>query len=513
MATSSSYLASVECSDQPLDFCFHPSKSTILAAGLVDGTVEIHEMILDDQNDDDELDTIISSTAVHTQLLPSKIKMKEDDNAESNKKRATAASCRAVLFSQDGVNLYSGGSGGDLCSLDTEIVCSFSAHQENLRQKSIKWHTPEASYKSEPIQVLHEVCNSTCSQHPLLVSGDEAGAVRVWDVRLMTSNVGNSSNKSNAATTLCGSSKPTGCVLSWKKHEDYVSCIDQSSDGNYIMASSGDCTLSVYDLRMATTANANKSKQQLHQKTVWRSDDQEDELLSVVTMKHGRKVVCGTGTGVLAVWSWGTWGDVSDRFPMSDCTSGTNSLDALVKVDEDTLLVGCADGRICLVQLQPDEILGYLNSAGSDDSTANHNGLAIEKMSISEDRHFLGSLTHDCNLRIWNARILHDDDDDDVDRSVEDKDNDDINASINEGGKTASSTTTRIAQQKEHQQGSDDEWEDMDEDIDDIDRSDDDDDVDSDDSGDEIPTNSKQTKNKKRAGKLKTANESFFSDL
>jgi hypothetical protein len=32
-------LASVECSLQPLDFAFHPSKQ-ILAAGIVDGTVE-----------------------------------------------------------------------------------------------------------------------------------------------------------------------------------------------------------------------------------------------------------------------------------------------------------------------------------------------------------------------------------------------------------------------------------------------------------------------------------------
>jgi hypothetical protein len=31
---------SIECSDQPLDAVFHPTNPSILAAGLVDGTVE-----------------------------------------------------------------------------------------------------------------------------------------------------------------------------------------------------------------------------------------------------------------------------------------------------------------------------------------------------------------------------------------------------------------------------------------------------------------------------------------
>jgi hypothetical protein len=43
--------------------------------------------------------------------------------------------------------------------------------------------------------------------------------------------------------------------------------------------------------------------------------DADDELLSVAVVKGGKKVVCGSTSGVLAVWSWGYWNDCSDRFP------------------------------------------------------------------------------------------------------------------------------------------------------------------------------------------------------
>jgi hypothetical protein len=43
--------------------------------------------------------------------------------------------------------------------------------------------------------------------------------------------------------------------------------------------------------------------------------DADDELLSVAALKNGKKLVCGSQSGVLSVWSWGYWNDCSDRFP------------------------------------------------------------------------------------------------------------------------------------------------------------------------------------------------------
>ena len=37
--------------------------------------------------------------------------------------------------------------------------------------------------------------------------------------------------------------------------------------------------------------------------------------LQVCAIKNGKKLVCGSQSGVLAIWSWGYWNDCSDRFP------------------------------------------------------------------------------------------------------------------------------------------------------------------------------------------------------
>lgn len=43
-------------------------------------------------------------------------------------------------------------------------------------------------------------------------------------------------------------------------------------------------------------------------------EDADDELLSVVMAKGGKKVVVGSQSGVLNLYSWGYWKDCSDRW-------------------------------------------------------------------------------------------------------------------------------------------------------------------------------------------------------
>ncbi len=35
----------------------------------------------------------------------------------------------------------------------------------------------------------------------------------------------------------------------------------------------------------------------------------------MAAVKNGKKLVCGSQSGVLSIWSWGYWNDCSDRFP------------------------------------------------------------------------------------------------------------------------------------------------------------------------------------------------------
>lgn len=422
----------IECSDQPLDFSFHSSRPSILAAALVDGTLEIHDFAdLLANEDDEEEDSLLSSTPVHTQLIPTK-------NAGTKQ-----ASCRSVLFTKDG-NLYTGGTAGDLAKLDTEIVCTFTTKST---EKSILWRINDAAYNRSAVHVLHEIPENSISSQGMIVSGDEIGGVRVFDPRLMGTNGPDNQNKK----------KPTGCVFSWKEHTDYVSSIDHSEDGMTLLSASADGTLCVYDLRMALQPNIHEKG-----KIVRQSDVQDDELLSLRVMKHGKKVVCGTGMGVLNVWSWGTWGDISDRFP-----GHPTSLDALLKVDEDTLLTGSSDGLIRVVTVHPDKFLGVLGD---------HEDFPIEKLAFTSDRKYVGSLSHDNLIRLWDANILSEDYDGDAKMSAP------------------------PAIQEEH--SGEDDWEDADEDM-----KEENSDDDSDSSGDN------DRNEDQRAGRFKTESEKFFEDL
>lgn len=409
-----SNIESIECSAQPFDLSFHPQREHIVATGLVDGTVELHDFAQNqDDDDDDEHDTILSS-----------IPLKQSGSTQKT-------SCRSILFSKNnGSQIYAGTSLGDVCVLDTERACTLS-----LTTPGTGCITTRLSTGTDGINALYQL---SPEQGNLLVTGNEVGEISLWDERCQT-------NKA---------------ALSWKRHSDYISDFDQYD--YTLLASSADCTLGVMDLRMATS-DPSKRKEAFRQ-----SDDMEDELLSVQVMKHGQKVVCGTQQGVMAVWSFGTWGDVSDRFPGHPA-----SIDALLKVDEDTLLTGSSDGLVRLVQIHPDKLLGVLGD---------HGGYPIEKLEFNANRSFVGSVSHDSVIRLWDASVLRDDfEGSDGAKSDSDKEIAPV------ASKPASTT-----------HDSDDEWDD----IDGADEGHDSDD-DSDDSDDEKP----------QSKRLKTDNERFFEDL
>jgi hypothetical protein len=51
--------------------------------------------------------------------------------------------------------------------------------------------------------------------------------------------------------------------------------------------------------------------------------------------------VCGTQGGVLDIFSWDDWGDMSDRFP-----GHPESIDAILPINDDVILTGSSDGLI-----------------------------------------------------------------------------------------------------------------------------------------------------------------------
>jgi WD repeat-containing protein 55 len=480
--------ATIECSDQPLDISFHPTKSTLVAAALVDGTLEVHDFTellsspttataKNDDEDEEEEETIVSSTQVHIQPL-----------LQSMGNEPQYASCRAVRFSSDGSTIWTGGSEGNVVALDATRICTFSMPTSQQQKETFRYRISDAGYQSKaPIQKIYEL-----PERNFFVTGDDAGCVRIWDPRLVNTTA---TSNGNVHHQMSRGNPPRGCVADWKVHDDYISGLQHNdtdaNEGHTLLASSADGTLSVYDIRMsshaATTAlqsNQSTKEQRLPPGVIRRSDPQDDELLSLCILKHGTKVVCGTTEGVLAIFSYGTWGDVSDRFP-----GHPSSIDAILKVDEDTILTGSSDGFIRVVSIHPDKLIGVLGD--------NHEGFPIEQLQFTCDKSFVGSVTHDNYVRLWDARILDENYDDDA---CDDGCHADLNiAAVS----STNATKTNI----------DNEWEDMDEDDDDNSGDDDDDDSGSDEEMQENAKPRRVSKNDKRASRLKSENERFFDDI
>ncbi|PKU62710.1 WD repeat-containing protein 55 [Dendrobium catenatum] len=253
-----------------------------------------------------------------------------------------------------------------------ERLLQVSAHEESCRAvrfvdsgRAVLTASPDCSILATDVETgraiarLEEAHENSINRlvnltETTIASGDDEGCIKVWDTRHRS------------------------CCNSFDAHEDFVSDMTFVSGTKQLLATSGDGSLSVCSLR--------KNKVQA------RSEFSEDELLSLVIMKGGKKVVCGSQNGPLLLYSWGHFEDCSDRLlghPMS--------VDTLLKLDEDTLISGSEDGVIRLVGILPNRIIQPL---------AEHSEYPIEGLAFSYDRKFLGSISHDQMLKLWDVEEL-----------------------------------------------------------------------------------------------------------
>jgi WD40 repeat protein len=207
---------------------------------------------------------------------------------------------------------------------------------------------------SHPVNKLLQISNN------VIASGDDQGCIKIWDTR------------------------QHNCIVEWKEHVDFISDMTLHPAGGHLVATGGDGRLSVYDLRKNVLAG--------------KSDELDDELLSVSVIKNGKKIVCGSQDGVLVIFSWGTFGDMSDRFP-----GHPESVETVLKVDEDTILTGSSDGIIRVVQIHPNKLLGLIGD---------HEEFPVEVLKFSHNKRIIGSVSHVNKVHFWDVGYLYDEDED-----------------------------------------------------------------------------------------------------
>ncbi|XP_064636952.1 WD repeat-containing protein 55-like isoform X2 [Lineus longissimus] len=183
-----------------------------------------------------------------------------------------------------------------------------------------------------------------------LVSGDDDGTVKVWDLR------------------------HKDAIMEFKENEEFISDLYIDQQKKILLATSGEGTLTAFNIR--------KKRMELQ------SESFDAELLSLAVVKRGNKVVCGTGEGVLSFFNWGEWGNISDRFP-----GHPMSIDCMVPITEDIICTGSMDGMIRAVNILPNRFIGVVGQ---------HDGFPIENMCISQDKTLLASCSHDQKIKFWN---------------------------------------------------------------------------------------------------------------
>jgi WD40 repeat protein len=230
----------------------------------------------------------------------------------------------------------------------------------------------------------------------LFSTGDDDGVIKFWDPR------------------------QPACIRTHTHHFDFISDFLWLEDKKHLVATSGDGTLSVLDVR-------SKKAEPFAQ-----SEDQEDELLSVLPIKGGAKVIVGTQLGILSIFSRKKgWGDCVDRIP-----GHPHSIDALCSLPSpysssgDAILTGSSDGLLRVVEVLPTKLVGVI---------ADHGDFPIERIAVDKggEGRWVGSAGHEDFLKMTDLKdVLEDEspkDANDDEDSQTDEDEDSGSGSDAEG--------------------------------------------------------------------------------
>ncbi|GJE93403.1 WD40 repeat-like protein [Phanerochaete sordida] len=316
-----------------------------------------------------------TASVVYTGLLTGEVKAYgydddgQDDPVCKFRVRPSKRSCRGITLSEDGSRLWATGKSKGIYTIDTTLgeVIETRKAAHDVAINRIKRIMPN-----------------------MFATGDDDGVVKLWDPR-----------------------QPEA-IRAYTHHFDFISDFLWLEDKKHLVCTSGDGTLSVLDVRSKKT------------EPFAQSEDQEDELLSVVAIKGGQKLVVGTQLGILSVFNRRSgYGDCVDRIP-----GHPHSIDALCTIPshypnaQSTILTGSSDGFLRAVQILPTKLIGVV---------ADHGDFPVERIAIDRggEGRWVASSGHDETLKLTDLKEIFEDDGDEEEVEDEEEDEDDDE----EGGK------------------------------------------------------------------------------
>ncbi|XP_067422997.1 WD repeat-containing protein 55 isoform X2 [Emydura macquarii macquarii] len=242
-------------------------------------------------------------------------------------------SCREVSFSHDGHKLFTVSKDKSIHILSVEegrLVTRFSkAHNSALNSLLM------------------------IDEH-LFATGDDSGMLKVWDLRKGTA------------------------IMEMRQHEEYISSMAIDENKKLLLTTSGEGTMGVFNIK--------------RRRFELLSEPQNGDLTSIVLMKRGKKVACGSSEGTVYLFNWDGFGATSDRFAVK-----AESIDCMVPVTENVLCTGSIDGVIRAVNILPNRVIGRVGQ---------HLGEPIEQLAKSHTGQLLASCGHDQQVKFWDISAL-----------------------------------------------------------------------------------------------------------
>ena len=169
-----------------------------------------------------------------------------------------------------------------------------------------------------------------------------------------------------------------------EQSEEITDILYDNNKPDFLLSSSIDSTLSVYDLK----------KHSLYAL----SDKLDEELNCLLSVKGCNHILCGSGEGNILIFNWNWFGDFKDQ--IRGHPEGINTMD---KYNDNVIFTGCEDGGVRICSMYPKGLRGILTS---ENNKKKSNFKDVNKIKISSDKNSLITCSGmDC-LRLYNISGL-----------------------------------------------------------------------------------------------------------
>lgn len=195
----------------------------------------------------------------------------------------------------------------------------------------------------------------------LVCAGDDSGRFLLWDYRV---------------------ERPIH--MNEHKCEDYISDLDIDNRAKIVVASSGEGTLTAFDVR------SRKMKEP-------QSELFDSGFTCVRYLEEKDKVITATEDGVMNIFNINGWGNISDRFPVKQNNTGECSIDNMELLDDEegVFVIGCSDGKLETVSLFPHKVRNCIT----------HEPSGIETLDVNQITKRIVA-TYDNKVKIFGYEIV-----------------------------------------------------------------------------------------------------------